>query len=79
MSSFNPVRIDSAHDLTEQAGRHLRRVLGPTAGRLTLVCRDEEFYLSGRVASWYQKQVAQETLRALASERTICNDLMVAG
>ena len=77
--SSKQIRIDSAHDLTEQAGRHLRRVLGPTAGTFTVVCRDDEFYLAGRVKSWYEKQVAQEALRELANGRTIHNELLVAG
>lgn len=79
MSSFNPIRIDASHDLTEQAGRHLRRLLGPTAGHFTLVCHDEEFYMAGRVTSWYQKQQAQEAVRALVGQRQIHNDLLVAG
>ena len=78
-SSTTQLRIDAAHDLTQQAGRHLRRVLGPTAGTFTVVCRDDEFYLAGRVKTWYEKQVAQEALRELAGGRRIHNELLVAG
>lgn len=73
------IRIDAAHDLTEQAGRHLRRVLGPVAGTFTVICRDDEFYIAGRVKSWYEKQVAQEAIRELANGRRIHNELLVAG
>ena len=76
--TFRPVRVDASHDLSEQAGRHLRTVLGGRALRLTVVASDDSLYLAGRVDSWAQKQAAQESLRQMAGERRVVNDLMVA-
>ena len=75
---FRPVRVDAKHDLQEQAGRHLRKVLGLRADRLTVVAADETFYVAGRVRSFHEKQAAQEVLRELCGGRTLVSDLMVA-
>ena len=75
---FQPVRLDAAHDLRQQAGRHLRAVLGGRALRLTIVAADDSLYLAGRVDTWTQKQAAQEAVRGVAAGRTLVNDLMVA-
>ena len=42
------------------------------------VCEDQ-MQLLGTVASWYQKQQAQETARDVAPEYRIRNDLRVSG
>jgi hypothetical protein len=45
-----------------------------------LVCResDDEVELSGRVASYYLKQVAQETIREAVAGRRLLNRVIVA-
>lgn len=75
---FRPVRVDAKHDIREQAGRHLRRVLGIRAERLTVAAAGETVYLAGRVRSFHEKQAAQESLRELCGSRRLVSDLMVA-
>ena len=75
---FQPVRIDAAHDLLLQAGRHLRLALGAKADRLTIAVNEDTLYLAGRVRSWHEKQSAQEAVRELCEGRRLVSDLMVA-
>lgn len=69
---------DSAHDLADLVRRHLFRP-GCTWSRdvTAKVGDDGAVVLTGRVRSYYHKQMAQETLRHLRGIRRIHNELCV--
>lgn len=50
----------------------------PELRRLVVTVTDGEVVLSGRVSSYYLKQVAQETVRFAASDRKLVNRVQVA-
>lgn len=74
---MSALRIDPGHGLEEL----IRGVLAehPDFHRAELACEivGEDLVISGRVRSYYQKQIATETLRPLAEGRRIRNDLRV--
>jgi hypothetical protein len=72
-------RIDEAHDL--QFRVHLVLARSPYVGRRGIQCEivDENIViLKGSVLTYYQKQMAQESLRKLEGIGRITNELAVA-
>ncbi|MEX0717676.1 MAG: BON domain-containing protein [Planctomycetaceae bacterium] len=74
---MSSLRIDPGHGL----GELIQGVLAshPDFHSAELICEvvGDELVITGRVRSYYQKQIAQETLRPLAGRRRIRNDLRV--
>lgn len=67
-------RLDSSHDLQSLLERSVRNLQLSSVD----VCVDEDcISLTGDVATWYEKQLAQETIRLLAPERQIRNLIAV--
>lgn len=74
---MSSLRIDPAHGL----GQLVSGVLSarPEFQTAELCCEiiGGDLVISGRVRSYYHKQIAQETLRPLAGHRRIRNELIV--
>lgn len=67
------VRLDTDHAVQELMSAAVSRI----NGSIRLEFRERQACLSGSAASWHEKQQAQESLRALNSEYTICNEICV--
>jgi hypothetical protein len=72
------LRLDPTHGLDELVLDVLARHPDFRAAELACEVIGTDLVISGRVKSWYQKQVAQETIRPFAGGRTIRNELEVA-
>lgn len=64
-------------DLAEIAGERLRATGYPELRNIDCSCRRGQLILRGRVTSYFQKQLAQETLRTLPGKRSILNEVEV--
>jgi len=62
---------------TPRAGQALRQSPIPALRRLQVEETDREVVLSGSVASYYMKQLAQETVMPLVGDRLLCNRVLV--
>jgi hypothetical protein len=49
----------------------------PQLRRLVVTATDDEIVITGRVSSYYMKQLAQEALRAAAGDRRLLNQVEV--
>lgn len=67
----------AAGDVVEIAGERLRATGYPELRRVDCSCRRGLLILRGRVISYFQKQLAQETLRNLPGKRSILNEVEV--
>ena len=65
--------------LTEGLTQELRRTGYPALNDIGVSVRDSVVILEGRVASYYQKQLAQEAVRRVFGHGIIRNELDVAG
>ena len=77
--SFQPVRLDSGCDAATQAGVRLRRIAGPDASGIRLHSDEGVVRLTGSVPRWHLKQLATATVRSMAGDVTIENELVVCG
>ncbi|MEQ9409264.1 MAG: BON domain-containing protein [Fuerstiella sp.] len=68
------LRVDPQHHTLELMQAAVASI---SAGRVKVRLSDEQVFLTGDVASWHQKQHAQECIRNLSSGRVICNSLEV--
>lgn len=68
----------SAH-LMMQAAHSLNRSLHPALRYLNVEETDDSLIISGRVTSYYLKQLAQETLMPVRGERQLVNRVNVVG
>jgi osmotically-inducible protein OsmY len=69
--------IDSEHSLDERICHALTRQQYLVGRKVRYQITDEEVVLTGRVDTYFQKQMAQETLRRIAGVSRIVNDLEV--
>lgn len=51
----------------------------PQLRRLVVTATDDEVVITGRVSSYYMKQLAQETLRSMVGDRRLLNNVEVVG
>ena len=65
--------------LTTQAAHALRRSSHPALRYLCVEETDDSLIISGRVTSYYLKQLAQETLMPVRGERRVVNRVNVVG
>lgn len=68
----------SPHDLSERIFNTLARQNAVKPRNLEVETSPERVTLRGSVASWYEKQLAQELLRDQLNERQLHNELEVA-
>ena len=47
--------------------------------RLVVTVNDAEVVITGRVSSYYMKQLAQETIRSTVGDRRLLNNVEVVG
>lgn len=73
--SIRVFRLDKTHELQSQLEIAVRRQL---LNAVEVVVEEETIQLNGTVSSWYEKQLAQETVRANAAACRIRNALRVA-
>lgn len=74
-SNGKTVRLDTDHAVEELMAVAVSRINGSI--RVTL--REREVQLSGQADSWHEKQLAQESLRAVSNSYQIRNQIRVAG
>ncbi|MEX0701697.1 MAG: BON domain-containing protein [Planctomycetales bacterium] len=72
------LRLDPGHGLGELVAGVLASHPDFQAAELSCEVVGRELVITGRVHSYYQKQIAQEAVRPLAGLRRIRNDLQVA-
>lgn len=65
-------------DLPQLLASALVRSSGPQARHLRFEIQPEAVVLTGVVASYYQKQLAQESLRPYLGQHRLCNEIIVA-
>ena len=71
--------LDDLHKLDLQIYRSIEAHPGlSTLEDIEFFTSERHIRLRGRVASYFEKQLAQETIRSLDQEREIENDLTVA-
>lgn len=58
---------------------HAIRRAGLTTNNISCECRQGRLTLTGCVPSFFEKQLAQEAVRAIPGVRRICNELVVRG
>lgn len=71
--------LESAPRVTIQAAHALKRSLHPALRSLYVEERDDCLIISGRVTSYYLKQLAQETIMSLCGDRQLVNRVNVVG
>lgn len=76
---FRAIRVDDQHDAATQASLQLRRIAGPDASGIRVHRDGEVVRLTGRVPRWHLKQLATATVRNLAADAIIENELTVCG
>jgi hypothetical protein len=69
--------FNAPHDLHELLGTALNRHSSLFRDKVRVEMCDREIVLSGIVGSYYHKQLAQESLRSLAGDHTIRNEIHV--
>lgn len=69
--------VDSSHSLDERIRHALMRQQYLIGRKVRVSVTAEEVVLTGRVDTYFQKQMAQETLRRIAGVNRIVNDLEV--
>lgn len=70
--------LHAPHALSDLVSRRLNASRHEWARHVDARVEDSgEVWLTGRVSSWYQKQVAQESLRNLQGLRRVRNELCV--
>ncbi len=69
--------VESGHSLNESVGHALTRHPHLVGRRVRYEIVDRNVVLTGRVQTYFQKQMAQETLRKIAGISRIVNDLEV--
>ena len=70
-------RESQSNHVLEAANDRLSRSTYPLLGRLACEYHDGVLVLSGRVRSFYEKQLAQESVRSLVGVDQIVNDVEV--
>lgn len=63
--------------VAENAGRHLHSRLHGSGSRISCEFRDGVLYLRGQSRSFYQKQMAQETVRTVDGVVRVVNEIEV--
>ena len=74
----HPTRETPCNCLTERLPQELRRTGYPALNDIGVSVRDSVVILEGRVASYHQKQLAQEAVRRVFGHAIIRNDLEIA-
>ena len=69
--------LDSPHSLNDRIFHALRRQPHLCRRPIRYAVIDQDVVLTGRVETYYQKQMAQESLRPITGIRRIVNDLEV--
>ena len=69
----------SAVHLMTQAAHALKRSLHPALRHLNVEETDDSLIISGRVSSYYLKQLAQEMLMPVRGARQLVNRVSVVG
>jgi osmotically-inducible protein OsmY len=64
--------------LEAEARAALNQSAYPAVRQVKCICRDGEVVLTGRVPSYYLKQIAQSEIRRRMADAPICNSLEVA-
>lgn len=69
--------MEPSTPLCEQIGNALRQSSLPPLRRIVVEQRGDVVVLTGRVQSYYQKQMAQETVLPLLGGRELANRVLV--
>ena len=69
--------LDSPHDPLNMARRALERHPEFSQSPLSLTVDGDKMVLRGNVSSYYRKQLAQETVKYLATDHAIQNEIVV--
>ncbi len=69
--------LDSAHSLDDLIGHALARQPHLTGRRIRYELRGEDVVLTGSVRTYFEKQMAQESLRRIQGLGRIVNDVEV--
>ena len=64
--------------VSSNAAQALRHSVHPALRRLFVEETDSTVVITGRVSSYYLKQMAQEAVLALGGDRTVINRVLVA-
>lgn len=75
----HPTQETECTCLTERLPQELRRTGYPALNDIRVFIRDSVVTLEGRVASYHQKQLAQEAVRRVFGHAIIRNELEIAG
>lgn len=70
------LRLDTDHHVAVMLQQAVDRI-GNNA--LSVRMADKQIVLTGHASTWHQKQMAQESVRKLAANRTIQNRIQVTG
>jgi hypothetical protein len=69
--------VSGAQSVVREAAHALRRSLHPALRHLNVESDDHALIISGRVASYYLKQLAQETIMPVRGELELVNRVNV--
>ncbi len=69
--------LHTPHDLRDLVLHTLEQSTFVRGGRFDVVVEEDEVRITGRVRTWFEKQMAQEQVRRLAGVRRVWNDLAV--
>jgi hypothetical protein len=75
--SLAPQHSVGTPSVVTQAAHALRRSLHPALRRLRVETNDQALIISGRVTSYYLKQLAQETIMPVRGELELVNRVNV--
>ena len=69
------VRVDTDHTVQDLMAAAVSRI----SSEVRVELRQHQVFLTGSTQSWYEKQLAQESLRSVSNSYVIRNDIIVAG
>ena len=79
MSTPNPggqaIRLDTDHTIQDLMTAAVSRI----SSDIRVAFRERQVHLTGSTQSWYEKQLAQESLRTVSRSVVIYNDISVTG
>ncbi|HBN77508.1 MAG TPA: hypothetical protein DD473_17205 [Planctomycetaceae bacterium] len=70
-------RIDNPHELAARVNAALRRASHEVSRKSRFEVLANQVRVSGKIGSYYQKQLAQEALKKLSPEIDVINELTV--
>lgn len=74
-SSSRKVRFDREHKLEQLVSKSIQRL---QLFGVDVSLQEDDVVLSGRVYSWYEKQLAQESVRTMVPTLRIRNQILVS-